>query len=386
MGSTGSVLFDEADEEFAAWVRGFAAKYAGQYLERSKNTDFPWDYAAAMGVQGMLGLTVPDENGATSATKLQVGIAHEELAYANFHLAQCAYTGNITSSLLTRALAPEVAAEWVPEILAGQRIVAMGITEPGNGSDAQGMRTRAVKVDGGWRVTGEKTSITFAPHSQAMITISRTEDPATGRPGTTAFLVPLHQDQVQVLPFEEYLWRPFGRASVALNDVFVPDHLVLGEPGRGFAVITGPFDYARVMTCLMAAGMARRALDVTAGYVVERQSFGRPISSYQGVSFPIAENATRLEAGRWLAYHALSLADAGRPHRKEAAMAKWLLLDYSLQTIRDCVIAHGHLGVAEDYILQSLLRDTSGLEIGEGTPQIQKLIIARSILGRDAVG
>ncbi|EME65399.1 MULTISPECIES: acyl-CoA dehydrogenase family protein [Rhodococcus] len=383
------VLFAPEYEEFAQWVREFAAPHAESYLERAHREEFPWDLAEKMAAQGLLGLGVSEENGGQGRigevlTKTHLGIAHEELAYSNFYLTQLAYTNNLTGPLLERFLAPEVAKDWVRGIVEGRHVVALGLTEPGSGSDAMAMRAKAEKVDGGWKLNGEKTSITFAPHAKAMITFVKARGATPEESGVTAFLVPLDAEGVSMQKFPDAGWKPLGRAGVFLDDVFVPDEYVIGGVGNGFRLVMSEFDYTRSVIGLMSTGVARKALDITIDYVKSRKAFGKPVSSFQGVSFPIAENATKLEAARWLTYRALSLADAGKPFTKEAAMTKLYATDVSLQTIRDCIVAHGHSGFAEELPLQAMLRDVSGLEIGEGTPQIQKVVIGRALLGREA--
>lgn len=383
------VLFAPEYEEFAQWVREFAAPHAESYLERAHREEFPWDLAEKMAAQGLLGLGVSEENGGQGRigevlTKTHLGIAHEELAYSNFYLTQLAYTNNLTGPLLERFLAPEVAKDWVRGIVEGRHVVALGLTEPGSGSDAMAMRAKAEKVDGGWKLNGEKTSITFAPHAKAMITFVKARGATPEESGVTAFLVPLDAEGVSMQKFPDAGWKPLGRAGVFLDDVFVPDEYVIGGLGNGFRLVMSEFDYTRSVIGLMSTGVARKALDITIDYVKSRKAFGKPVSSFQGVSFPIAENATKLEAARWLTYRALSLADAGKPFTKEAAMTKLYATEVSLQTIRDCIVAHGHSGFAEELPLQAMLRDVSGLEIGEGTPQIQKVVIGRALLGREA--
>jgi cyclohexanecarboxyl-CoA dehydrogenase len=378
------VYVSDEYEEFAAWVREFATPYAEGYNARAHSEEFPWDLARAMGEAGMLGLGTSEEHGGQGRigeelTKVHLGIAHEELAYADLYLSQLSYTSNLTAPLLERFLPAHQADEWVPGIVRGEHVVALALTEPGSGSDAAGMRTRAEQVEGGWKLSGEKTSITFAPHSKGIIVFAKTPG------GVTAFLVPNAADGVTIQKFEDPGWKPLGRAAVFLDDVFVPDDLVIGGVGDGFRLVMKEFDYTRSVIGLMTTGVARKALDLTIDYVKIRQAFGQPISKNQGVSFPIAENATKLEAARWLTYRALSLADAGQKFSKEAAMTKLYATDVSLQTIRDCIIAHGHVGFSEEMPLQAMLRDVSGLEIGEGTPQIQKLVIARSVIGREYV-
>lgn len=390
------VMFGEEHEEFAAWVRAFAAPHADSYLATARSEEFPWELARAMAEQGLLGIGTSEEHGGMGPigdelTKVHLGIVHEELAYANFYLAQLSYTCNLTAPLLERFLPADLAAEWVPGIVRGEHIVALGLTEPGSGSDAAAMRMRAARTEGGWRLSGEKTSITFAPHAKGMITFARAEDytDADGTPrkgGITCFLVPLESPGVMIQKFDDPGWKPLGRSAVFLDDVFVPDAQVLGDVGAAFRMVMSEFDYTRSVIGFMSTGVARKALDMTVQYTRDRETFGKPIAAYQGVSFPLAEAATKLEAARWLTYRALSLADAGQPYTKEAAMVKWWTLDVSLQTIRDCIITHGHTGYSEEMPLQAMLRDVAGLEIGEGTPQIQKLIVARATIGREFTG
>ncbi|MGP4086238.1 acyl-CoA dehydrogenase family protein [Streptomyces sp. KR55] len=382
------VLFDEEYEEFAEWVRGFAAPFSDGYLDRAHSDEFPWDVAKQMGAQGLLGLGTSEELGGQgklgdTLTKVHLGIAHEELAYADFYLSQLAYTSNLTGPLLERFLPSGIAEQWVPGIVAGEHVVALGLTEPGSGSDAAAMRMKAERADGGWVLDGEKTSITFAPHAKGMITFARVAQSEGCPGGVTAFLVPLDSDGVSMQRFPDPGWRPLGRAGVFLDHVFVPDELVIGGVGDGFRLVMREFDYTRSVIGLMSSGVARKALDMTIEYAKERKAFGKAIAHNQGVSFPIAENATALEAGRWLTYRALSLADAGRPFTKEAAMVKWSVTEASLKTIRDCIVLHGHSGYSEELPFQAMLRDVSGLEIGEGTPQIQKVVIGRALLGKD---
>jgi cyclohexanecarboxyl-CoA dehydrogenase len=384
------VGFDTEHQEFATWVRDFAAPYWDGYNARAHSEEFPWDLAKEMGKQGLLGLGTSEERGGQGVigpelTKVHLGIAHEELAYADFYLAQLAYTCNLTAPLLERFLPAHRADEYVPGIVNGEHVVALGLTEPGSGSDAAAMRMRAQKVDGGWKLNGEKTSITFAPHAKAMITFAKADD-GEGGGGITAFLVPLDRDGVTIQKFDDPGWKPLGRAAVFLDDVVVPDDMVIGGIAGGFRLVMKEFDYTRSVIGLMSSGVARKALDLGIQYSRDRQAFGRPIAANQGVSFPIAESATHLEAARWLCYRALSLADAGESFTKEAAMVKWWATEVSLEAIRQMVILHGHTGYSEEMPLQAMLRDVAGLEIGEGTPQIQKLLIARSLIGREVVG
>lgn len=383
-------FFSEEYQQFAKWVRDFAAPHVDSYLPIAKKHEYPWELSHAVGQAGLLGIGTSEQYGGMGRlgekfTTTHLGIVHEELAEANFYLSQMAYTCNFTGPLLERFLTSDVAAEWVPGIVRGEHIVALGLSEPGSGSDAAAMKAHAERVDGGWRLSGEKTA-TFAPHAKGMIAFARAQDTPDQKGGVTAFLVRLDADGITRTPFEDSGWKPLGRSVVALNDVFVSDNMVVGGIGQGFRLVLREFDYTRSVIGLMSTGVAQRAMTITQQYVREREAFGRPIGANQGVSFPLAESATKLEAARWLSYRALSLADAGEKYTKEAAMVKWYATEIALETIRHCIVAHGQIGYTEELPLQAMLRDVAGLEIGEGTPQIQKLVIARSMLGREVAG
>ena len=202
--------------------------------------------------------------------------------------------------------------------------------------------------------------------------------------GPTAFLVDLDAAGVSRQRFRDPGLRPVGRGAVTFEDTFVPAERLIGDEGRGFQLVMHEFDYSRALLGLMAIATAERAIDMTVDYARERTTFGRPLASYQGITFPIAEHLTKLEAARWLCYRALSLRQAGRRHTREAAMCKWWGPHVAIAAIEECVVAHGHVGWSDEMPLQAMRRDVSSLLIGDGTPQIQKLIIARDTFGRDA--
>jgi cyclohexanecarboxyl-CoA dehydrogenase len=239
------------------------------------------------------------------------------------------------------------------------------------------MSTVAEPVPGGWRLRGEKTSVTGLPFAHVAIVFARTDS------GPSAFLVDLDDESVSRQRFRDPGLRPVGRGSVTFDSTFVPHERLLGEEGRGFAMVMHEFDYSRSLLGLMAIATAEAAIEMSAAYARERETFGKPIASYQGVTFPIAEHATHLEAARWLCYRALSLRMLGRPHTREAAMVKWWAPQIAVRAIEDCIVLHGHVGWSDEMPLQSMRRDVSSLLIGDGTPQIQKLIIARGIFGRE---
>ncbi|MHB8690353.1 MAG: acyl-CoA dehydrogenase family protein [Solirubrobacteraceae bacterium] len=370
------ILSDEL-EEFRASVRSFAkAKLAPGYLDRALSDEFPRDLYTQLAEQGLIGLEASSEHGGQGADHLAAAIACEEVARADFNAAYMVFSSTVESALIERA--SPLASELVPRITRGELKLCLGLTEPGSGSDAGAMRAVAQRVDGGWRLRGEKTSVTGLPSAHMAIVFARSEH------GPSAFLVDLDDPSVARQRFRDPGLRPVGRGSITFEETFVPQHHLIGEEGRGLRLVLNEFDYTRALLGLMAIAAAETAIDMTIAYTRERHSFGRPLAANQGVTFPIAEHLTKLEAARWLCYRAVSLRVAGRPHTREAAMVKWWAPQTALAAIEECVVLHGHVGWSDEMPLQSMRRDVSSLLIGDGTPQIQKLIIARHAFGREA--
>jgi cyclohexanecarboxyl-CoA dehydrogenase len=239
-------------------------------------------------------------------------------------------------------------------------------------------------VEGGWVLTGEKTSVTQAPHADIAIVLAQTDATLRAR-GIGCFLVVMDDPTVSSQSFADPGFKPLGRGSISMDGTFVPDDRVISEPGHGFQQIMAEFDLSRTLIALTAVGSAQRAIDMAIAYSRDRTTFGKPLAANQGVSFPIAEHTTYLAAVRALAYQTLGLRMAGKPHTTQAAMLKWWAPKVAFNAIQEAVVLHGQVGWSDELPLQSLLRDISGYQIGDGTPQIQKMIIARDVIGRDAV-
>jgi cyclohexanecarboxyl-CoA dehydrogenase len=379
--ATHPLLETEEHGLFRESVRAFARKhFADGYLARAESEEFPTAEYKRLGDQGLLGLLVGQDLGGQGADEIAAGIACEELAWADFNVCYLVFSGAVTGRLLEQHCPG--GREWLDRSIAGQDFVALALTEPGVGSDAAALTTRAEKVDGGWRLYGEKSSITGAAHASAALTFARTGGP--GARGVTAFLVPL-DETVARQTFRDPGFKPLGRGALTFEGTFVPDDHLIGEVGRGFNIVMNEFDFTRALIGLMAIGCAQRALDMTIAYTSERKTFGRTIAQYQGVSFKVAEHDTMLEAARALSYRALALRSAGRPHTKQASMIKWWVPRLAFDAIQDCIVLHGHVAWSDELPLQQMLRDISGMQIGDGTPQIQKLVIARHLYGREAL-
>jgi cyclohexanecarboxyl-CoA dehydrogenase len=378
-------VLDEDHRSFQKNVRKLArSEFYDGYLDRARSTAFPDAALKTLVDGGLANLSLSEELGGQGADLLALGIACEEISYADPNLGYVFFSTNSLVTLLSEHSSGAVQ-EWGARVARGEALGCWGVTEPGAGSDATAMVTKAERGDGGWYLSGEKTSVTLATHADVAIVLAQSEA-GSRAVGIGCFLVVLDQDTVSSQSFDDPGFVPLGRGSISMDRTFVPDDLVLSQPGKGFGEIMSEFDLSRTLIALAVVGGAQRAIDMTVAYVKERTSFGKPLSSYQGVSFPLAEHATYLTAVRALAYQTLGLRSAGLPHTTEAAMLKWWAPRVAFSAIQECVVLHGQVGWSNELPLQALLRDISGYQIGDGTPQIQKIIIARALLGREATG
>jgi cyclohexanecarboxyl-CoA dehydrogenase len=378
-------ILDEDHDLFRQTARRFARdEFLDTYLDRAAGTSFPRTELGKLAKAGLTGLCLPEELGGQGADLLALGIACEEVSYADPACGYLVFGANIGANLLATHGTPEIVQEWVGPVVAGEAVCCIALTEPGSGSDAGALTTRADRVAGGWRLTGEKTSVTQATHADIAVVLAQT-DPGTKSRGIGAFLVRMDDPSVSSQSFRDPGLKPLGRGSITMDGTFVPDHHVVGAPGAGFALIMREFDLTRTLIALLVVGAAQRAIDSAIGYSRERTTFGRPLCANQGVSFPIAEHSTYLEAVRALAMQTLGLRMSGRPHTTQAAMLKWWAPQVAFEAIKDAIVLHGQVGWSDELPLQALLRDVSGYQIGDGTPQIQKLIIARELIGREVL-
>ena len=299
--------------------------------------------------------------------------------------APCRSAVSLNAAILIRHASPEVVEEWVPRMTAGRAVIAICLTEPRGGSDAANLQLRARRDGGDYIINGEKTSITFADRADAYLIFARTGQPDEGAKGVSAFFVPYGTPGIARTRFDDVGGAVIGRGSVFFDDVRVPASHRLGEEGKGFTQVMQGFDYSRALIGLQCVGAAQASLDEAWTYAKERHAFGRPIGQFQGVTFPLAEGESQIAAVRQLCYHTLALRDAGLPHTAEAAMCKWMGPRNAFDTIHQCLLTFGHYGWSKDLPHQQRMRDVMGLEIGDGTAGIMKLIIARERIGRAAV-
>ena len=343
-----------------------------------------------MGRLGLLGMDLPEELGGMGADAVTTGLVAEELAYGDFNVSAVPVGISLNAAILIRHAQPEIVQEWVPRMAAGDAVVAICLTEPRGGSDASNLQLKArrVSVASGdhYVINGEKTSITFADRADAYLIFARTGTPEEGAKGVSAFFIPYEGTKgISRTRFDDVGSAIIGRGSVFFDDVRVPASHRLGDEGKGFTQVMQGFDYSRALIGLQCVGAAQASLDEAWAYAKEREAFGRPIGQFQGVSFPLAEGESQIAAVRQLCYHALALRDAGQPHTSEAAMCKWMGPRNAFDVIHQCLLTFGHYGWSKDLPHQQRMRDVMGLEIGDGTAQVMKLIIARGRIGRTAV-
>ena len=378
--------FTSEQEELSRTLRAFARKeLAPRSATWDRGAEFPWDAWRQMGELGLLGLRTPVAYGGGEADYLTFGIAMQEIARGDFGCTYGIQLAGLAGEILGKNASEEIKQRWLPPTAAGDTIIALALTEPGAGSDAANLACRAERDGDAYVLTGEKSGISLGMAAQAAIVFARTERRAGAR-GVTAFLVPLDLPGVSRSPLRDMGTRVVGRAVLAFERVRVPASHRIGEEGSGFYQIMQGFDYNRVGIALACLGVAEVSIEETMAYAKERHAFGRPLAGFEGVSFAIAEAATHVEACRWLCYRALSLADRGRPYTKESAMTKWWGPRLAVDTIHRCLLLHGHYGYTDELPFEQRMRDVIGLQIGDGTAEVMKLIVARQLMGRDIVG
>lgn len=374
--------FTEEQKLFQETLRQFAMeKLLSNYSRWDRGEPFPKEKIKEIADLGIMGLRVPEQFGGQPTSFVTCGIATEELSRGDFNYSLFIQLGMISSELLAGYAHREIQEEWLPQVSKGEKFVAFGLTEPGAGSDAANISTRAVKMGDDCVITGEKASITFAGYADACIVFARTE--GQGARGISAFFVPLDLPGTSRQVYKSPGERLTCRGSLFFDGVRIPARNRLGDESGGFYQAMVSFDYNRAIIALSCLGAAQQSLEETIEYTKGRQAFGRPLAKFEGVSFQIAECLALVEAARLVAYKCLWLKDQGLPHTKESAMAKWMGPKISADAIHTCLILHGHYGYNMDSPLEQRLRDVIGLEIGDGTPEIMKGIIAREAFGKE---
>ena len=371
-------------------VRRYATERLAPDYSRWESEPFPRARVIELGDLGVLGMLIPPEFGGSGSAggpggvpregHVALGIAAEEIGRADFNVTSFLQLAGITAGLLTLG-SDDIQKEWLPGVACGERVVAFALTEPAVGSDAARLVVTARRDGGDLVVSGEKASCTFAGLADACVVFARTG--GAGAAGISMVLVPLDRPGVTRQVYDSVGGRLSQRGSLFFDEVRVPADHQLGAEGAGFVGAMTGFDFNRSIIALACVGTALQSLEETIAYARERTTFGKPLARHEGVAFPIAEHLALLHASRLVAYEALARADAGLPHTTEAAMAKWLAPKQAAEAIHSCLLFHGWSGYGNELPYAQRHRDIVGFEIGDGTAEIMKAIIAREAFGRE---
>jgi short-chain 2-methylacyl-CoA dehydrogenase len=360
-------------------VREFAEQRVAPLAEElDREGRFPYELVSELAELGLMGMTIPEEYGGAGTDTVSYAIAVEELTRID---SSVAITVAAHHSLGTLPIfyygSDEQKREWLPELASGQKLAAFGLTEAGAGSDAGNTRTTAELRDGRWLINGSKMFITNAGTDiTAFVTITA----RTGEDEISNIVVPNGTPGYEIAaPMKKLGWRASDTRELSFKDVAVPEGNLLGPRGQGFKQFLEILDGGRISVGAMGVGLAQGAYDLAYAYAKEREQFGKPIAKFQAVQFALADMATEIEAGRALVYKAAWLKDQGGPFALEAAMAKLYTGLLSNRAANAALQIHGGYGFMEEAPISRLFRDQKILEIGEGTNEVQRMVIARHL-------
>ncbi|KQP23092.1 cyclohexanecarboxyl-CoA dehydrogenase [Pseudorhodoferax sp. Leaf267] len=366
-------------------VRRFAqGRVAPGFLERDRTRVLDRALMREMGEMGFIAPELPESAGGQGMGCLAAGVIHEEIARADLSISYINLLASLNGQILSHHGQREVAQPWLHKLTRGEALLAIALTEPRGGSDAGNLRLRVERVGDHYVLNGEKTSISAADQADAAVVFGRTGTVESQAHGVTALLVRMDLPGVTTNRFDCHGQRAIGRGSIFFENVRVPVDHRLGDENKGFVQVMQGFDFSRALIGLQVLAVARASLQETWEYVAQREAFGKPLSAFQGVSHPLADFDTQVEAARLLCLQALWLKDKGAPHSAEAAMCKWWAPKLAFDAIHQCLLSFGHGGYDRG-AMEQRLRDVLGFQIGDGTAQIMKTIIARTRAGRQAV-
>jgi butyryl-CoA dehydrogenase len=377
--------------ETQAMIRDTARDFAEREVApgaaaRDEAAEYPVDIVRQMGDLGFLGIAVPEEWGGAGFDHVSYVLAMEEVSRA---CASTAVIMSVNNSLvcdpLTRFATDEQKRRWLAPLAKGDLLGCFALSEPASGSDAAGMETVAVRDGDSWVLNGSKNFITNAPSADVCILFAITDREA-GHRGITAFLVPHDTTGVSIAEHDRKMGITAAWSSpIFLEDVRLPHDAVLGLPGDGFKVAMGTLDGGRIGIAAQAVGIARAAFEESRQYSTERQAFGAPIARLQAIQFMLADMAMEIDAARLLTLSAAWRKDQGLPYGKEAAMAKLYASEMSGRVTDKAIQIHGGYGYLRDFAAERHLRDARITQIYEGTSEIQRIVVARSVLKENAI-
>ena len=360
-------------------VREFARERVAPVAEElDREHRFPYELVAEMAELGLMGIPFPEEYGGGGGDTLSSAIAIEELTRVDSSVAitVAAHTSLGTMPIFLYG-SDEQKEQWLPDLASGKRLAAFGLTEPGAGSDAGATRTTAELRGGQWVIDGAKMFITNAGTDiSACVTITA----ATGEGEVSNIVVPNGTAGYEISPPMQKLgWRASDTRELSFQGCVVPEANLLGERGQGFRQFLEILDGGRISVAAMGVGLAQGAYDLARAYALERQQFGRPIAAFQAIQFQLADMAVEIEAGRALVHKAAWLKDEGRPFALEAATAKLYTGLLSNRAVNTALQIHGGYGFMDEFPISRLYRDQKILEIGEGTNEVQRMVIAKHL-------
>ena len=371
-------------EDLRVEVARFAAEVVAPVAAfHDEQKSFPYAVVSQMAQMGLFGLPFPEDFGGMGGDYLTLCIALEELARVDQSVAITLEAAvSLGAMPVYRFGTDEQKARWLPELVSGTALGAFALTESGAGSDASAMRTSAVEVDGGWVIDGTKEFITNCGTTiTSLITVCAVTGTKTdGRKEYSTFLVPADTPGVQVQPaYSKVGWHASDTHPITFTGVRVGADALLGERGRGYANFLSILDEGRIAIAALATGAAQGCVDESVKYAKQREAFGQPIAGFQSISFMIADMEARTETARAMWRHAASLMQQGKPFKKEAAIAKLVSSDAAMQNARAATQIHGGYGFMNEYPVARQYRDSKILEVGEGTNEVQRMLIAREL-------
>jgi alkylation response protein AidB-like acyl-CoA dehydrogenase len=368
--------------EIQRTVRDFCeAKVKPRARAWDETGEFPWEVVRELGPLGLMGIAVPEKYGGAGMGALAVAVVVEEVARHDGSLALTVASHNgLGTGHILRFGTEEQKRRYLPALARGEKLAAWGLTEPGSGSDAAGLQTTAVRRGDRWILNGTKTFITQGSVGDTFVVLANT-DAERKQHGITAFVLEKGMKGFSQRPMHGKLgMRSSDTAELHLEDVEVPDAQRLGDLHQGFVNTLQILDRGRIAIGALAVGLARGALEESRGYAKERRTFGRPIAEHQAIAFMLADIATDVEASRLLVHRAAALCDAGEPFGPEASMAKLFASEAAMRATTKAVQIHGGYGYTRDFPVERYFRDAKLTEIGEGTSEVQRLVISRAIL------
>ncbi len=354
--------------------------------EVDENAEFNWPAVRKMGPLGLLGLNIPEQYGGAGVDAVSAAIAIEELGWGcgSTALAIAAHNGLGTSPIVNFGSEPQKQ-HYLPKVTDGKgRLAALALTEPGAGSDIQGgVRTHAEKVGDEWLINGSKAWCTNASIADYIITLVRT-DPSGGAHSLSMIIVPTETRGLSIAPAEKKMGlKGSPTHMLTYEDVRVPSDNLLGALGRGLQQTLATLDGGRISIGALSVGLAQSAMEDAIRYARERQTFGKPIAEHQAIQWMLADAATEIHAARLMIYHAAWLKENKRPFTKEASMAKLFATEMAERVCRNAIQVHGGYGYSREYPVELTYRDARLMTIGEGTSEVQRMVIARKLLAEN---